>query len=390
MKVVVSGASGFVASEIIPLLVESGHDVLLVSRAPSVLQPSFPSLTILSVDNWYHSARHFDMVLNLVGPTLDPDVICESNEEAYLRATQEIAVRAREVGIRRFIHLSSIHCVELADKSPYTAAKRQAEKIVRQSFGDGCEIYRVGAVYGHKVYGRRRFLNFLPRGLKPVAQGLLSALTPTTHVQSIVAAVERDAGADSEPRILVADAEASVVYRLWRSSLNLLFLAVVLALLPLWAFVWVLIVVRDGFPGLFLQDRVGKSGRIFRCVKFRTLVRGTAATGTHLLGEESFTVTGRVLRKMKIDEIPQAINILRGDMHLIGPRPALPGQREVHVSRAFLGISDATPGLTGWAQVNGADMSEPHRLAQLDYDYLGIRSILWDIRIISRTIRKNR
>ena len=388
MRIVIFGASGFVGSEIIPLLLESGHELVLVSRNRSDTERRFPLAEVSSLQNWCDNADRFDLVLNLVGPDQKGKPSMKGQFQSHLIAIRTIASQAAKMGKVRFMHLSSVRCVDPLDLSPYTTAKRQAEEIVLETFGGGCEILRVGAVLGTKCSGRRRFLNYFYGSVGRSIRDFSSAVSPVTNVEAIVAAIEAGPKAGLVSTLLVSDREALLPYRLWRSSLNGAFLLGIFAFLPLWLLIWLIIVVFDGFPGLFLQERVGRSGQIFRCVKFRTLAKGTPQVGTHLLEKGSFTSTGFLLRATKIDEIPQVINVLTGAMHLIGPRPALPSQKKVHEAREFFGATHATPGLTGWAQVNGVDMSEPNRLAQLDYEYLQIRSILWDVKILWRTFRK--
>jgi len=117
---------------------------------------------------------------------------------------------------------------------------------------------------------------------------------------------------------------------------------------------------------LLRQQRVGRWGRPFVLVKFRTMLPQTAHVASHLADASAITPWGRLLRRTKLDELPQLWNVLRGDMSLVGPRPCLPSQSELIAARQALGVLDAPPGITGLAQTSGIDMSTPVLLAQTD------------------------
>ena len=115
---------------------------------------------------------------------------------------------------------------------------------------------------------------------------------------------------------------------------------------------------------------------------------GAPQAGTHEVPASHVTPLGRLLRASRIDELPQIFNIARGEMSLVGPRPCLPSQLELVGWRRRLGVFSCRPGITGYAQVNGVDMSEPERLARLDGRYCALRTIPLDLQIIVSTIRR--
>ena len=117
---------------------------------------------------------------------------------------------------------------------------------------------------------------------------------------------------------------------------------------------------------VFIQQRVGKKQKPFRLIKFRTMSKSTESVASHLASPSSITKYGAFLRKTKIDELPQLINVLKGDMSFVGPRPNLFNQDELIAEREKLGIYEVRPGITGLAQVNNIDMSTPKLLAQTD------------------------
>jgi lipopolysaccharide/colanic/teichoic acid biosynthesis glycosyltransferase len=154
-----------------------------------------------------------------------------------------------------------------------------------------------------------------------------------------------------------------------------------------WALVaaWLAVKFSSTGPGIFAQDRIGKGGNLFTCYKFRTMVTGTKQAGTHEVTVDSVTRVGSFLRKTKLDELPQVWNILMNELSLVGPRPCLPVQKELIAARNQYGVLDDKGGITGWAQIQGVDMSDAERLALLDAEYLNLRCISLDLKIILAT-----
>jgi len=117
---------------------------------------------------------------------------------------------------------------------------------------------------------------------------------------------------------------------------------------------------------IFIQQRVGKNKKPFNLIKFRTMSVDTKSVASHLASTASITKLGGILRKTKIDELPQLINVLKGEMSFVGPRPNLFNQEELIEERDSRGVYDVLPGITGLAQVNTIDMSTPKLLAETD------------------------
>ena len=149
-----------------------------------------------------------------------------------------------------------------------------------------------------------------------------------------------------------------------------------------------LIMVSSPGPVLFWSPRVGRHGRIFQMPKFRTMKVGTPQVATDKLADPTSRLTpvGGFLRKFSLDEIPQLWSVLKGDMSLVGPRPALFNQHELIAARKARGIDALRPGITGWAQINGRDDIPERRKVELDEEYLHRRSFWFDLRIIWLTI----
>ena len=143
-------------------------------------------------------------------------------------------------------------------------------------------------------------------------------------------------------------------------------------------------------PVLYWSDRVGKNNALFRMPKFRTMKLNTPAVATHLLAgpDQYLTSIGKFLRKSSLDEFPQIISIVKGDMSFVGPRPALFNQEDLIQLRTQKGIHTLTPGLTGWAQINGRDELPIPVKVDFDEYYLGHCSFLFDMKIIFKTFLK--
>jgi O-antigen biosynthesis protein WbqP len=143
-------------------------------------------------------------------------------------------------------------------------------------------------------------------------------------------------------------------------------------------------------PVLYWSDRVGRHNNIFRMPKFRSMRIGTPAVATHLLANPAAYLTpiGSFLRKSSLDELPQLWSILVGDMSFVGPRPALFNQDDLIAQRTERGVHELTPGLTGWAQVNGRDELPIPEKVGLDVEYLCRRSFLFDLYILWLTVVK--
>jgi lipopolysaccharide/colanic/teichoic acid biosynthesis glycosyltransferase len=147
-----------------------------------------------------------------------------------------------------------------------------------------------------------------------------------------------------------------------------------------------IVATSKGWP-LYRQTRVGKGGRLFRIWKLRTMVSGADRTGPNLTQESDprVTLVGRFLRRWSLDELPQVINVLAGQMSLVGPRPELPTIVATYTS-AQLDVLKVTPGITGWAQVNGRDDLTIPRKLELDREYVFSRSLAMDAGILLRTV----
>ena len=160
---------------------------------------------------------------------------------------------------------------------------------------------------------------------------------------------------------------------------------------PLFLLIALIIKLESKGPVFFRQTRIGKDRTTFQIYKFRTMVTETPKDmPTHLLNDPSRYITrfGAFLRRSSLDEIPQCLNILHGDMSVIGPRPALWNQDDLIEARERVGANAVRPGLTGWAQINGRDELPIERKAALDGEYVTKLSFAFDMRIFFATFIK--
>jgi len=170
--------------------------------------------------------------------------------------------------------------------------------------------------------------------------------------------------------------------------LNRLFaLIVIIILSPIFLVVALTIFIEDGSPIFFKQKRVGVNYTFFNIYKFRSMKKNTPNVATHLLTnpEQYLLKIGGILRKLSLDELPNLINIIKGEMVFVGPRPALFNQDDLMLLRVATGVDKLNPGITGWAQINGRDDISIEKKVQLEQEYLYKRSMLFDIEIIIKT-----
>ncbi|MBQ6631523.1 MAG: sugar transferase [Romboutsia sp.] len=164
-------------------------------------------------------------------------------------------------------------------------------------------------------------------------------------------------------------------------------LAGLIILSPIFLIVSILVYTKLGSPIFFTQERVGKDGKIFKMIKFRTMLNSTNKFGELLDDEERLTTFGKKLRSTSIDELPELINVLKGDMSLVGPRPLLVEYIPLYSKHQFR-RHEVSPGITGWAQVNGRNSIDWETKFNLDVEYVDKFNLIFDIKIFFLTILK--
>jgi O-antigen biosynthesis protein WbqP len=156
---------------------------------------------------------------------------------------------------------------------------------------------------------------------------------------------------------------------------------------PIFLILALVTLIEDGLPVFFTQKRVGVNYTFFNIYKFRSMKKNTPNVATHLLTnpDQYLLNIGKFIRKTSLDELPNLINIIKGEMVFVGPRPALYNQGDLMTLRVATGVDKLKPGITGWAQINGRDEISIEKKVQLEQEYLYKKSFLFDIEIIIKT-----
>jgi O-antigen biosynthesis protein WbqP len=170
----------------------------------------------------------------------------------------------------------------------------------------------------------------------------------------------------------------------------LLAIVILVPLLALMLLISIFIYLSSKGPVLYWSDRVGKDNRIFRMPKFRSMHTDTPTLATHLLNnpDSYLSPMGGFLRRTSLDELPQLLSILKGDMSFVGPRPSLFNQKDLIALRTESRVNKLLPGITGWAQVNGRDELSIFAKVALDVEYLDRQSFWFDLKILWITLLK--
>lgn len=388
--VVVSGASGMIGRALVDALLARGHIPVLLGRDPERLTALWPGALVAPLDKPHEAGVVADWLIHLAarnndsGGTLDD--FRSANVSSTLRLFDECGLTIRTGKL----FVSSTRAIAPTQRDFYGQSKQEAERIIAERGRCNEHVLRLPAVHEGTIAGRLSFLSRLPRPLRPTA--LVGALRQQVHrdmvVSAIVALIEdRSTHAWIDPVELADPKSENATYRGIKRAVDVTFALAILGLFGwLLAIVWLLVKASSAGPGIFAQERVGQHGRTFVCYKFRTMKLGSKVAASHEVGQSAVTPIGRILRKTKLDELPQAINLLRGEMSLVGPRPCLPIQHELIRERQARGVLEILPGITGWAQINDVDMSDPSKLARMDADYMLRRSLLLDLRILLATV----
>jgi lipopolysaccharide/colanic/teichoic acid biosynthesis glycosyltransferase len=385
---IVTGASGNVGRYLIPTLANHGFRVLALGRDASALR------TMYADHSQVDCADYEDHATQETCSTLIHLAVRNNNQpgslEDFTRDNVDFASRVcakfNSMGGKRFINISSIQSLDHSYNSHYALSKDMAKRRIEDFVGSKLDNVHMGYFYSYRYYGER--LSFLS-GLGSIGDvlfGFFKSLKPTTSSQSLADYVIGPANSLPPPQILTDDLLRSLTYRSVTRALDLIVAVLILVLLlPILVILWLVIRADSPGPAVFAQTRVGKKQAPFTLYKFRTMKRDTVAAGTHEVSVSAVTKIGRFLRKTKLDELPQAVNLLRGEMTLVGPRPCLPVQEELVNARAALGVYAMKPGITGYAQIREIDMSRPQELANSDYTYMKLQSLTLNLKIILLT-----
>lgn len=387
LKIVLTGASGYVGRNIVPLLLQDATtSLLLVGRDTQKLNDLFPQVPACTLEDIEAEGQGFDCLVHLAVLNTDADSDAATFRSVNVDLTQQVAEIAARAGIARFLNISSVHVLDEANSTPYATSKRDAITMLKGITGTDVTNVFLPFVRGAQWNGKLSFLNTLPAVFAKPMSAFLLALKPSVTAETIAQFILADQPARDRV-ILSEDQLQNPVYRTLKRILDLTF-AITIIVLLWWALliVWVAIKMGSPGPGIFTQERVGRHGKLFTCYKFRTMKEGAVQAGTHEVTASSITGIGRVLRGTKVDELPQVVNIFMNEISLIGPRPGLPVQAELAEQRRENGVFSVKPGISGLAQVNDVDMSDPAKLVQWDTRYIALQSVLLDLKIVLSTV----
>lgn len=386
---IVTGASGNVGRHLIPILARRGGTILAVGRDIATLRRHYADLGAqVQVTDYEGLARQ------PACGTLIHLAVRNNNQpgslDDFTRVNVDFAASVCEQFIRmggtRFINISSIQSIDESNESPYAVSKELARRRLAELVGDRLDNVHIGYFHDDRYFGEK--LRVLNRAgiLGTMLFGLFRTLKPTTSAQRLADYVEGPARALPDPGILTDDMAGSRLYRtITRTSDILVAIGILVLLSPVLLILWAVIRLDSPGPAIFAQVRVGRGQVPFTLYKFRTMKRDTVSAGTHEVSVSAVTRIGKFLRSTKLDELPQAINLLRSEMTLVGPRPCLPVQEELVKAREALGVYTMKPGITGYAQVRAIDMSRPHELARSDHIYMRLQSLMLNLRLILLT-----
>ncbi|SNZ20163.1 sugar transferase [Cohaesibacter gelatinilyticus] len=381
MRIIVTEATEPVGSYLVQHLVLRGHQLLLVGTNPAQLKALFPTQPIadfcsISAQN----LQSFDACIHLA--THKPNGQQSTFNDHKHALLSDFYSQLYQAGINRQICISSVSTTATA-LSDGIESEHRLESILQtfdQKLPDWhLTFLHIGQTRTTGNGGKYSLPAMMQAAFKPAVS---RELVMETIDQVLVTPVS-----ENETFITLTDRQIdNHFYILTRWLVDHAFVLSILCLGWLFPILYILVKLDSPGPVIFSQQRVGKDGKLFMCHKFRSMQVGTQDVPTHELPPLTVTKMGNFFRKTKLDELPQIWNILRGEMTLIGPRPCLPTQEELLSCRKALGVLDVLPGLTGYAQANKIDMSNPKLLARADNDYINRRSLFLDLKIALKTV----
>lgn len=387
---VITGATGFVGTQLVPILAVD-YDLMLVGRDIDRLRAAFPSHDTCSYDDIVSTAARYDALLNLAAMNNDQDAGAEEFHRINVDFVCRIAAWSKQASITRFIQLSSTHALSPSPGDHYARSKRQGDIALQAANLDCLVIVYAPAIHGDRLQGNLKRLSVLPNWLRRPLMAALVMLRPAVTVADLATILRKviEEPCHDRSRTIIASTgqRGNRFYSAFKRVLDSVSAMVILALAS-WLMLGVAILVRvtSRGPAIFAQERVGRDGKLFTCYKFRTMAVGTAHAATHEVSVSAVTGLGKFLRANKLDELPQLYNVLRNEMSLVGPRPCLATQRELIEFRRQMGVLDVLPGITGLAQVRSIDMSHPFNLATADAEYVALRTVPLDLKILFWTL----
>ena len=379
--------SGSVGKNIVPLLECRGIELLLVGRNPLKLQKLFPMHRAVSYEDLKNETQKFDSIVHLAVLNNNSSKSLNEFRKINVHFLEKLIEIAKKLKVKTFINLTTIHTMSSRNLSHYALTKIEGEQVLANAKGITAINLRLPAIYGAKYAGKLSIILKVPKLVRPFVFQILTSIKPAVKSKLVVKALIKASNGSIKSDLIITDSQSdNKFYNITKRVLDLTFVFFTITLLWwLLILVWLLVKFSSPGPGIFAQKRVGKNAELFTCYKFRTMKLDTKIAGTHEVNPSNVTYVGKFLRKTKIDELPQLLNILKNEMSLVGPRPCLPSQTDLISARRSLGVFEMVGGITGWAQIKNIDMSDPSRLSEVDAEYQSLRTIPLDLKIILAT-----
>lgn len=385
------GGSGFLGQQLAQRLIECGHDVTISTRSP-LAQTSLPKgVKVIDQSDIEPDVEAADAVVVL--SVINNDVIASPEEVQAVNVTLPVLL-ARQMARRGkgvFVAFGSTHAEDARRNDPYSTSKRLLKNELADIGGLPIRFLVLPPIHGRRFVRKLKQIDRLPLWLRTGAVTLIGALKPLVHVNVIADQLQQEVTTHRDVswfavRRLADDQSTNPVYRTAIRTMDLaLATAVLIGFGWLMLILAVLIRFNSHGPALFRQQRIGRNGRQFICYKFRTMAVDTPQVATHEVSRAYTTSLGALLRKWKLDELPQIFNVLAGNMSWVGPRPCLPTQTALIEQRQAAGILKLKAGITGLAQLRGIDMSDPVRLVEAEQEAAASRSIPQYVLMVART-----
>ena len=388
-KVLVTGASGYLGLPLVSILAKSNYKVYAVGRNKKKLRHLFPSIDCFSYNELFSKKLSFDYIIHLAVANNDQELDEKAFYITNVKLLSDLLSFAKRSRVTKFFNFTSFH-VFTKKTNPYVRTKQQAIKLLDSVDGFSTHNIFLPAIYcDNHLKGKLKILSKFPRIMRIIAIYILSSIAPLIRKESVCLKTISLIGLPKPPRnnYFYDDQDRNIIFRTIKLFVDLSFSLIVIILF-FWLLVIISLLIKLNSKGtiFFTQERVGERGRIFKIYKFRTMQMGTKNMGTHKVEEEKITSLGKFLRKAKLDELPQIINIFLGQMSLIGPRPGLVSQKILYRERKMRDVYSVKPGISGYSQLNNVDMSEPKKIAEWDQRYVAMRSVVFEFKLMFQTL----
>ncbi len=387
-KILITGVTGFLGQCLLNHFNDMDYELILVGRDVEAIKQLYPNRIAITYGEMLSLQTKIDVIIHLAVVNKNANLSFESFFKINVELYGDILNFASLNSIQKVINLTTLH-VFTNKKDNYTKTKKLA--LGEEKKYVDLKIYNIfcPVIYGKTFSRKLKFLNLFPGILSAVIFNIISSIFPVVSSKSVVKCIEELITDKKEiPKNIYISDDKDTLFKIFKKTLGYKFCRCNNFVFLVGVYYSMVCIIRISSPGpaIFAQKRIGKNGLLFKCYKFRTMNIGTKNVGTHEVNKTSITGIGKFLRSSKLDELPQIINIIRGELSLVGPRPGLPNQTELFEARNLHNVYEVLPGITGFSQINNIDMSTPNKLAESDKRYISMRSIPLEIKIVLLTI----